>query len=236
MKILVFYTPRSKSTAIHNALAKHYSLEPWCDMVTQSRIKNQNFDEYPGLIDKINTTDDICVKLNGNDFIDLQNRQVLDFYKKIDFGSFDKILITTRSNIAEAIASYAYMNPADKNTWHRPRGVSRIGGPYQISLNKVFYLLRGYVVYNIICDYIRSQVPAEKILVTDYETAEADVKDWFNVDMSDIDIEPNGYDYKTMAENYSVIKSLAHEIHEILATYDLLKIADKESYFWKTTI
>lgn len=236
MKILVFYTPRSKSTAIHDALARQYNLDAWGDRVTQSRIKNQNFNEYPELIAAINNADNICVKLNGNDFIDLQNKTVLDSYKQIDFASFDKIIMASRSNITEAIASYAYMNPADKSTWHRPKGESRVGTPYQISLNKVFYLLRGYVVYGIICDYIRSQVPAEKVLVTDYETAEHDIKVWFDNDMSDISIEPNGYDYKSMAGNYTTVKSLAHEIHEIMSAHCLSRIADKDSYFWKTSI
>lgn len=236
MKILIFYTPRSKSTAIHNALVDKFGLVPLCDMVTQSRIKHQGFDEYPQLFDTINQSSNICVKLNGNDFIDLKNKQVLDSYKKIDFNSFDKIVMVSRSNLVDAIASYAYMDPADKSTWHRPRGEPRTGQSYQISLSKVFYLLRGYVVYNIICDYILSKVPQEKIFVTDYESAECDLKTWFNVDLAGINIEPNGYDYNVMAENYAVVKSLSHEIYEILATYDLSKIADKDSYFWKTSV
>lgn len=238
MKILVFYTPRSKSTAIHDALAKHYGLQPLCDMVTQSRIKNQNFDEYPSLIEQINNTDNICVKLNGNDFIDLKNNQVLDIYKTIDFASFDKIVFVTRDNQVDAVASYAYMNPADKSTWHCPRGESRVGAPYLISVQKVFYLLRGYVVFDIIRNYIMSQVPADKVCELEYETVETSIKDIFGIDMSTvgIDIVPNLYNYIDMASNYQEISTVVHEVYDIMKTYDLKKILDKGSYFWNSNL
>lgn len=236
MKILVFYTPRSKSTALHNALASAYRLEPWCDMVTQSRIRNKNFNEYPALFERINSTDNICVKLNGNDFINLTNNEIVQQYKDINYNSFDKIFFITRNNIVDAIASYAYMNPADKSTWHKPRGEYRVGTSYMIPTQKIFYMLRGYVAYNIIKDYICNQVSADKIYDFEYESVEQEVKNKFDVDMLDIDIEPNGYNYSQMAPNYNEIAQIATEVYQIMATYDLERTLDKHSFFWKQSL
>lgn len=236
MKILVFYTPRSKSTALHNALADSYQLEPWCDIVTQSRIKNKNFSEYPVLFDRINTTDNICIKLNGNDFIDLANKEISPLYKEVDYQSFDKIFFITRNNIVDAIASYAYMDPADKSTWHKPRGERRIGNTYLIPSQKIFYMLRGYVAYNIVKDYICSQVHKDNICELEYETVEFEVKNKFNIDMLNIDIEPNGYNYSQLAPNYHEVSQVANEAYQVMLTYDLKRTVDKNSFFWKQSL
>lgn len=228
MKILIFYTPRSKSTAIHNALVARYNLNPMSDMVTKSRIKNQNFDEYPSLFSQINFADNICVKLNGNDFINLADSEISNLYKTIDFDSFDHIIFATRNNLVDAVASYAYMNPSDSSTWHKKKGEVRIGQPYLIPEQKVFYLLRGYVVYSAIKEYICSKVTKDKLHFYEYESADYLIKQDFNVDLNQIDIEPNDYNYSMLATNYVEIKEL------IALAQDQMK--PNTDYFWKNSL
>lgn len=212
MKILVYYTPRSKSTAVHNALAEYYNLEPFGDRITKSRIRNKSFVEYPDLIGQINSSDNICVKLNGNDFIDLPNRQISDLYKTIDFRSFNKIVFVTRSDLTEAIASYAYMDPTNESSWHRRRGQTRVGESFTIPVQKAFYLMRGYAVYDIVRDYIKSTTITQSVFNYEYSLVESCLKHDFGVTTEAIDIEPNNFDYSTMATNYHYIKSIVPDI------------------------
>lgn len=235
MKILIFYTPRSKSTILHDVLASSYNLTPLNDIITTSRIQNKNFSEYPELIDKINNTDNICVKLNGNDFIDLNNRTISDLYKTVDFKSFDKIIVLTRKNIVDAVASYSYMNQADSSSWHTIRGQSRAGNKYQIPIQKVFYLIRGFVVHRIISEYIFSKIPNNNIYYSTYEDIEQNAKSWFNVNLTTPEsrLIPNNYNYQQLAENYIELYDIIHGIYGILNGYTLQQISDKDSFFWK---
>src|SRR3989344_337886 len=98
MNILIVHTPRSKSTMVHDILAKKFDLNPLYEPLTFSRIAKQDSSEYDSIIQMINTKDDICVKINGNDFIDLKNKKILDDYKKIHYDHFDKIVFITREN------------------------------------------------------------------------------------------------------------------------------------------
>lgn len=208
MKILVFYTPRSKSTAVHDALAKKFDLTPMGDIVTLSRIKNKNFNEYPEIIEKINCTDNIIVKLNGNDFVDVPNQKILGLYETIDFGKFNKIIFVTRDNLAQAIASYAYMDPANKQSWHKPRGEVRTGKTYEIAIEKVYHMIRGYIAYNQIKQYIAQLSLAVDLHDYEYNTVESSLLNNFGITTDSIDIETNNYDYEILASNYADVKKL----------------------------
>lgn len=237
MKILVFYTPRSKSTMVYTILKNKFKLADVGDVLTLSRIANQNFTEYDSLINRINNSQNICVKMNGNDFIDLKNKCVNYDYKKIDFSSFDKIVFITRKNYINAALSYAYMNPADQSSWHRKKGEVKVGQSYTINPTKLFYLFRGYFLYETIKNHIYSQVNISNVHEYEYETVEDQLVSDFNLSSEDfkIELEPNNLDYTKLATNYNEILDLATTIYNKMAELPINDIDNNKTFFWEDT-
>ncbi len=236
MKILIVYTPRSKSTYLYQVLTKKYNLDPFGDRLTKSRIKNKSFVEYEDIINEMNSANNICVKINGNDFIDTTNHCIHTQFKDIDFASFDKIIFVTRKNYLDAVLSYAYMNPADSDSWHKKVGELKIGFKYTVDPAKVFYLLRGYRVFDLLRTYIETVVPlgAHKI---HYEYDDVDVRFPTDFELSPedlrISIEANGIDYRHIATNYNEISQLVPQVARQMLTAPYRDINDPHSFFWR---
>ena len=236
MKILIFYTPRSKSTMVYHILKNFYNLEGICDVLTLSRIANQNFDEYETLINNINSSQNTCVKINSNDFIDLKNKCVNQNYKKINYKSFDKIIFITRNNYLDAVLSYAYMNPKDQTSWHRKKGETKVGVPYKVEPNKLFYLFRGYFLFNKIKNYICDNVNASKIYQYEYESVDEELVCDFNLSTTDIDIAPNELNYTELASNYGEIAKLAPVIYQQMAKLSVADLDNESTFFWEDRV
>lgn len=234
MKILIFYTPRSKSTMVHSIMKKRYGLIDIGDSLTLSRIAKQGFDEYDTIIDRINTTPNCCVKMNGNDFIDLKNQCVNYDYKKVDFSSFDKVIFTTRAACLDAVLSIAYMNPRDQSSWHRRKGAEKIGVPYTVDPDKLFYMYRGYFLFEKIKNHICQIVDPEKIYQYEYETLNQELMRDFELSECDFDIEiePNNLDYTQLATNYHEIAELAPTIYQRMAELSVDELDNPNSFFW----
>ena len=239
MKILIVYTPRSKSTYICNVLAKRFNLEPFGDSLTRSRIKNKNFSEYKVIIDEINSRDNICVKINGNDFIDLSNRCIHHQFKAIDFNSFDKIIFVSRNNILDAVLSYAYMDPANSESWHKKINEDKIGHPYTVDLTKVFYLIRGYRIFDILKSYIETMVDIGKTKVYyEYTNIDGTFQKDFGLTKDDmtIGIEANGLNYRELVTNLDEVSDLVPRVDELFSRAAFRDINDPNSFFWKNTL
>jgi len=234
MKILVFYTPRSKSTMVHDVLQRHYGLDNIGDSLTLSRIANQGFLEYNKIIDTINNTDNICVKMNPNDFIDIPNQCINYRYKNIDYASFDKIVTITRDNYVDAVLSYAYMNPQDQASWHRRRGAEKVGVRYEIPEFKVFYLLRGYCLFHKIKAHIEQTAGADRMHHYEYQTVEQDLARDFGLNAADFDIDlvPNGLDYSQLATNYDEIVELTKQVYQRMTALPVDELDNWRSFFW----
>lgn len=236
MKILIVYTPRSKSTMLINILSKKFHLENCLELLTRSRRANQNFNEFPELIHRINTEDNICVKITGgNDFIDLKTCTIINNYKNIDYNNFDRVILLSRDNYVNAVLSYAYMDQLNDRTWHRQKGELKIGQPYTVNSLKIFYMLRGYIVYNYVRDFILKNTDPKKILEYEFESVETSAMHDFNLSASDfdIDLEDNQLDYKQLVDNP---EQTIEEIHEVYNRMNQLSISDinnADSFFWK---
>ena len=217
MKILIFYTPRSKSTMLHDLLCKKFQLIEFRDTVTKSRIKNKNFDEYEKLFSYINNTDNICIKLNGNDFIDPLTGNLSDLYKNINYQLFDKIIFLTRKNYVDAILSYAYMDPNNSDTWHRKKSQSIEIKKYSVPHNKIFHLLNGYVAYDTIKKYITSIVDPSLVKECDYESLDVLIQE-INLSNVDIDLCPMNIDYKSIVSNYDEVVSISRDFFQDFKT------------------
>jgi hypothetical protein len=235
MKILIFYTPRSKSTMIYNILKNYYGLKGIGDILTLSRIANQNFKNYNELIDYINHSDNSCVKINANDFIDLKNKCINYDYKKIDYSSFDNIIFVTRNNYTDAVLSYAYMDPKDQSSWHRKQGEIKIASEYKVDPCKLFYLFRGYFLFEKIKNEICNTATTSKIYSYEYDTVDQELMRDFNLlpTKIDNDLAPNNLDYKLLATNYDEIVELSSEVYEKMATLCVASLNDADSFFWK---
>lgn len=219
---------------IYTILMNHYDLDDIGDSLTLSRVANKNFSEYDTIISRINNSKNSCVKLNPNDFIDLKNQCVNYDYKKVDFASFDKIVFVTRENYLDAVLSYAYMNPGDRASWHRVKGQEKIGQPYTIDPVKLFYLYRGYFLFDKIKQYICQQVDSSKIYQYEYETVERDLMRDFELSSDDLDIPlvPNNLDYTVLATNYAQIVELASKVYQRMAELDINELDNAQSFFW----
>jgi len=201
MKVLIFYTPRSKSTMLHDMMCKKFGLVGFGDTVTKSRIKNKNDTEYKPLIDYINNNDNICVKLNGNDFVGSE------LYKTVDYESFDKIIFLTRQNQVDAVLSYAYMNPSDSNTWHRKKDQSVELVAYSVPYCKVQHLLTGYISYEKIKRHILDHISdAVEVHDCEYDNVSLLINELELVD--DIDLLPMDIDYRSLVTNYNEVLSM----------------------------
>lgn len=219
---------------IHDVLQKHHGLANIGDSLTLSRIANQGFAEYDKIIDTINNTNDICVKMNPNDFIDIPNQCINYDYKKIDYASFDKIVTVTRDNYLDAVLSYAYMNPRDQASWHRRRGAEKVGVSYEISASKVFYLLRGYCLFHKIKAHIVQTAGVDRVHHYEYETVEQDLVRDFGLNSADFDIDlvPNGLDYRKLATNYDEIVQLTSEVYQRMTALSADELDNNRSFFW----
>lgn len=213
MKILIFYTPRSKSTMVHDMCCKKYGVLGLGDMVTKSRIKNKNFNEYEQLISVINASGNICVKLNGNDFFDNATNAISDLYKHVNFQSFDKIIFLTRKNLVDAVLSYAYMDPANDITWHRRKNQIIAANPYYIPAHKIHHLLNGYSAYWTIKKFILSQVANTAIYDYEYDTV-TDLIKILDLD-EDIDLIPIDINYRNLVSNYDDVMSIIRDFEQL---------------------
>lgn len=195
---------------VHDMLCKRYNLIGFGDTVTKSRIKNKDFREYKKLIATINNTDNICVKLNGNDFFDSTTGKLNDFYKTINYNTFDKIIFITRKNYIDAILSYGYMDPANSDSWHRRKTQPVDVHPYTVTEAKIHHLLNGYKAYEEIKDYIKSTVAQPEIVSeTDFEDLPNSLST-LQLKNVEIDIQPMGIDYKSIVTNYNEIVEIAN--------------------------
>jgi hypothetical protein len=219
---------------IYSILKKRYNLTDIGDSLTLSRIARRDFSEYDSIIDRVNSSNNVCVKMNGNDFIDMQNQCINYDYEKVDFSSFDKVIFVTRSNYLDAVLSIAYMNPQDQSSWHRRKGADKIGVPYCVDPAKLFYMYRGYFLFEKIKQHICGIVDAEKIHHYEFETVEQDLMRDFDLTSADIDIdlEPNNLDYSQLATNYDEIADLSPKVYQQMSRLPIDELDNPDSYFW----
>jgi len=235
MKILTVYTPRSKSTMVHDVLSRRFGLEPMKEALTRSRRARQNFDEFPEIIHRMNTQDNICVKITGgNDFIDLPNHRVREDYKTIDFASFDRVILISRKDYVSAVMSYAYMDQLNDRSWHRRRGETKLGQPYTVSDLKIYYMLRGYAVFDHVSRYIADHMPADRLLRYDFDTAETQLAQDFDLQPQDfeIDIVPNELDYQALAQDSQATVQRIHDVYDYVMSLSIDQINLPDARFW----
>lgn len=238
MKIMVVYIPRSKSTMVHDVLAKKFQVEPLKEILTFSRRLKQNYDEYPALIQQINSQDNISVKVCINDFIDTKNCCINDAYKDIDYSSFDHIVFIKRQDVMGNVASFGHHHLFDPTKWHRKKGQDFEGRQYQIELNRVFYILRAYRMFDEIFNWVKSNSGDANIYNYESETVEqALIKD-FNLGASDFDIEiePCGLDYEKLASNYQEIKDQLPDMYARVMAVNREDFKNPDSAFWENNV
>lgn len=206
MKILIFYTPRSKSTMIGKVLAKKFNIDYCESPLTISRLANKNFDNYQTIIDQINNTPTGCIKVCANDFVNLHSKCINEDYKKINFDSFDLVIFLTRKNMLDAVLSFGYMDSSDRDSWHRKKDQPKAANPYSIVPARIFNLLRGYTVFETIKKYI-SEHTTTRIYDCEYTTVEQQLHTALDLAESnfEIDLVPNGLPYKEFVLNYDEI-------------------------------
>lgn len=235
MKILIVYTPRSKSTMVHDVVSQRFGLEPMREALTRSRRAQQNFDEFPDIIHRMNTEDNICVKITGgNDFIDLPNRRIRPDYKTIDYASFDRVILISRRDYVSAVMSYAYMDQLNDRSWHRRRGENKLGHAYTVSDLKIYYMLRGYAVFDHVSQYIADHMPPDRLLRYDFDTAETQLAKDFGLDPQDfeIDIVPNELDYRALAHDSEKTVSTIHDVYNYVMSLSIDQINHPDTRFW----
>lgn len=234
MKILIFYTPRSKSTLLAKVLSKNFGLSLINDELTVARIQDQNFNRYPELLKKINQVSDTCVKICANDFVDLQKQNLSTFYKQIDFESFDHIIFQTRQNFIDALFSYAYMNPADRSSWHRAVGSDITYRNYIVTDTKALYLSRGYYAFNFLKQYIIASAPKAKFYSYDFDSVDLSLSDDWGISPNSISIDtvPNDIPYKDLVENVSTITNRATKIFNDVEKLTIEQFNDRNSLAW----
>jgi hypothetical protein len=208
MNILIVYTPRSASTYLHNILAKKFNLTGLNDLLTHTRINHgDDMLGLPSAIEQINQQENICVKVNGHDFIDLKNKTITDDYKKINYQKFDHIIFLHRSNFIDALLSYSYMDRHDTSSWHRKKGQPKILKTYTISKEKIYFLSRGYRVYNIIQDYILKNYTGS-VLHYEFNTVVDKAQQDFALTPGDFesDTESNNLNYRSLLQNIEILE------------------------------
>lgn len=220
---------------VHDVLSRRFGLEPMREALTRSRRTRQSFDEFPAIIHRMNTTDNICVKITGgNDFIDLPNRRIREDYKTIDYASFDRVILISRKDYVSAVMSYAYMDQLNDRSWHRRRGETKLGQSYTVSDLKIYYMLRGYAVFDHVSQYIASQLPADHVLRYDFDTAETQLATDFGLDPADfeIDIVPNELDYRALATNSEQTVNQIHNVYQYVMSLTVDQINQPDARFW----
>jgi hypothetical protein len=233
MKILIFYTPRSKSTLLQEIMSKKYNLTALVDPFVFSKMKNQNTEEFPRIINHINSSQNICVKVSSTDFLDSRNRKILDYYKDIDYKSFDKIIFVTRKDVQAASLSFCHMNLKEPNSWHSTKDHQTIGRSFNPDIDRILYLLRSYRLFEFVKKYI---INDHQNICYDYEynTLEESLKSNFSLSDRDFDtkLTANDIDYQKLVFNYdgvcAAIKINYSEISNA-SDYDL---QTSNSKFW----
>lgn len=232
MKIIMLYSPRSRSTWTHDVLIKKFNLDPsWCEPLLESRRPRQDYEEYPDIIDRINHAENCCIKISCNDWIDIKNKKLRDDYKIIDWNRFDHVITHTREDYVSAILSYAYMDMRDKNSWHRRQGEIKQGHSYHADINIMYYLLRGYAMFDLVKKHIVDTVDSNKIHHYEFYTAEYQVSKDFELQGDDLvaEIVSNELDYSKLATNYNEIVSEAPKAFELLTQ----QIHNPTESFWQ---
>ncbi len=219
----------------HDVLSRKFGLDPMREALTRSRRARQSFDEFPEIIHQMNTRDNICVKITGgNDFIDLPNRRIREDYKTIDYASFDRVILISRQDYVSAVMSYAYMDQLNDRSWHRRRGEHKIGQPYTVSDLKIYYMLRGYAVFDHVSRHIADHMPADRLLRYDFDTAETQLAKDFELDPADFDIEivPNELDYRTLATDSDQTVQKIHDVYQYVMSLSMEQINQPDPKFW----
>lgn len=220
---------------VHDVLSRRFGLEPMREALTRSRRARQSFDEFPAIIHRMNTTDNICVKITGgNDFIDLPNRRIREDYKTIDYASFDRVILISRKDYVSAVMSYAYMDQLNDRSWHRRRGESKLEKTYTVSDLKIYYMLRGYAVFDHVSQHIADHVPSDRLLRYDFDTAETQLTMDFGLDSADfeIDIVPNELDYSALATDSDTTVQRIHDVYQYVMSLSLDQINKPDAKFW----
>lgn len=232
MKIIMLYSPRSRSTWTHNVLVKKFNLDPtWCEPLLESRRPRQDYKEYPAIIDRINQSNNCCIKISCNDWIDIKNKQLRTDYKQILWNRFDHVITHTREDYVSAILSYAYMDMRDKKSWHRRRGEIKQQRSYEADINIMYYLLRGYAMFSLVKKHIIDTVDSSKIHHYEFASAERQVAQDFGLEGDDLvaEIVSNELDYSKLASNYNEILSNAPNVLEMLQQ----QITNPSELFWQ---
>lgn len=234
MKLLIFYTPRSKSTMAQEALATKLNLTPIIDPFVYSKLKTQNDLEFANVVDLINDSQDTCVKISSSDFLDSRNRRIRSCYKDIDYNSFDKIIFLSRKDVLAATLSFTYMDPTDKTTWHRKRGETRISKKYSASLPRAHYLVRSYAVYNLIKKHVIDRCKTPIFYEYEFETVEEQLMQDFNLTQNDFDTDVirNEIDYASLIENYRDLEFVVNNLYNVILQLPSEDIESQTSQFW----
>mgnify|MGYP000040089967 CR=1 FL=1 len=226
MNVLIVYTPRSKSQLLHDVLVKKLQLHGYGDILTRTRIAaNDDLTALNTVVDKINAASNFCLKINGHDFIDLKNQKISDLYKKIDYSKFHKIIFLKRDSFTDALLSYGYMDRNDPMSWHRKKGAVIPNRDYQIDINKVYFLSRGYAIYDQLTKYI-SSIYHNEIIKCEFNQVEALLKSKFDIDRYDIDLQANEIDYKALLINKQILDDVESIFKKICLTLP------EDEYFW----
>lgn len=226
MNILIVYTPRSKSQLLHDVLVKKLHLHGYGDILTKTRIAaNDDLTVLDAVVDEINSVSNFCLKINGHDFIDLKNQTISDLYKKINYSKFNKIIFLKRDSFADALLSYGYMDRTNPVSWHRRKGSVVQHRDYQIDINKVYFLSRGYAVYDLLKKYV-SSVYHDEIINCEFDQVEHMLESKFNIDHYDIDLQANEIDYKALLINKQILGEVESIFKKICLT------SPEDEYFW----
>lgn len=225
MKILILFTPRSKSTIVHHILSKKYNLKGLRELFAIERLVHKNQQRYKEIIDIINNTDNICLKLNSIDFIEMNSNNFLPEFFSIDFKSFDKIIFITRKDYMSAIPSNSYIDRSKVHAWHRYKNREFQAKQFNIDLAMITYYGRVHAMFEKLKPIIINQAPNAEIYHYDFDNVEQNLLRDFDLTAKDFDIEtlPCDLDYKKLALNYDEFFHLAPKefkraYDEILAT------------------
>jgi hypothetical protein len=222
---------------IQEILSKKYNLEALVDPFVYSKMKNRNTDEFSSIIKHINSAENICVKVSSTDFLDSRNRRVLDYYKDIDYKSFDKIIFVTRDDIITASLSFAHMTMGAPNTWHSTKDRQLSGKTFSPDIDRILYLLRSYRVFEFIKNYITTN-GINEIYDYEYDTVEHNLKNDFDLNDTDFDINliANDINYSQLIDNYNSVSDFIKSVYSIISRTIDDDLNQFYSKFWMRSI
>lgn len=218
---------------LQEVLSKKYNLDALVDPFVYSKMKNQNTNEFASIIDRINTSQDICVKVASIDFLDSKNRRVLDYYKDIDYQSFDKIIFVTRDDLLAASLSFCHMTTGDPSTWHSTKEQQNTGKTFSADINRVTYLLRSYRVFEFVKNHIRNNFTND-IYEYEYESLESNLKIDLELSAGDFDtnLVANTIDYQKVNQNYSTVVNFIEQYKGLILSAQDFDLNRVDSKFW----